>query len=168
MTEEDLERFWDKVHVHSGGDACWEWKAGKRRGYGQFWFNGRKRDAHRVIYAAWVAPVPDDLYVLHRCDNRACVRPSHLFLGTHTDNMRDAAAKGTFNRPERLAAFARVHCVRVGEASPFAKLTDDAVREIRKRHADGGESFSALGRAFGVSRTTIKQAVRRQLWRHVN
>lgn len=167
MTPNDYERFMSKIGVGPRPDDCWEWTAGKRRGYGQFYLGGRKHDAHRVIYGIWYGPIPDDMYVLHRCDNRSCVRPSHLFLGTHADNMRDAAIKGTFSTPERLEALAKMRPVRIGETSPFAKLTAEAVRVIRQSCADG-VSKAELGRQFGVDRTTIRDIVNFKKWRHVS
>lgn len=74
---------------------CWEWKGGVHaRGYGRFTLNGRRMPAHRASYALFVGAVPDHLLVCHRCDNKRCVRPEHLFLGTQHDNMMDWTRKG--------------------------------------------------------------------------
>jgi hypothetical protein len=95
------QRFWTKVNKLAR-DGCWEWlgSAPKRPGYGRF-NTGIKRagnwvviNAHRYSWELHNGPVPKGLWVLHRCDNRVCIRPDHLFLGSVTDNNRDMIAKG--------------------------------------------------------------------------
>lgn len=93
-------RFESKVHFTNDSDGCWEWTGSKdTKGYGQMGVNiaDRKRSltqrAHRVSYFLEHGRMPTDC-ILHKCDNRPCVRPSHLFEGSQQDNMADAAAKG--------------------------------------------------------------------------
>lgn len=91
--EQTAARFWSKVRK---GDGCWEWQA-KRfdNGYGSFAVSRNKNQgAHRVAWELTNGPIPAGMSVLHHCDNRPCVRPDHLFLGTQLDNMRDMLAKG--------------------------------------------------------------------------
>ncbi len=84
--------FWSLV-VKS--DGCWTWIGGKDgHGYGRVWRNGRRQGAHRVSYELSIGPIHDGLHVCHHCDNPVCVKPSHLFLGTRSDNMTDCTNKG--------------------------------------------------------------------------
>lgn len=91
MNEATEARFWSKV---SKSEGCWEWTAALRSGYGVFYADGRLHRAHRVSWEIANGPIAEGLLVCHRCDNRRCVRPDHLFLGTSTDNNRDMTEKG--------------------------------------------------------------------------
>lgn len=92
------ERFWEKVERSEG---CWLWKGGTtgRTGYGRIMVRtGNQALAHRVAWEFTNGPIPNGLECLHRCDVPACVRPDHLFLGTHEENMQDASRKGRFDQ----------------------------------------------------------------------
>ncbi len=98
------ERFWTKV---AKGDNCWLWMQGKSAGYGRFnLWRGPSHSvlAHRYAWELTYGPIPDDLPVLHRCDNPPCVRPDHLFLGTQADNLRDMHTKNRQAGPPAVNA----------------------------------------------------------------
>lgn len=93
MFESAIERFWSKVNKST--DGCWHWAATKNpSGYGSFWIAGKIMLAHRIAWLLTGHAIPDGLWVLHRCDVRDCVNPSHLFTGTRHDNIDDAIQKG--------------------------------------------------------------------------
>lgn len=153
-TRDVVERFWTKV-VKNGQDECWFWSAGKSRGrYGQFWMEGRVEGAHRVAWAIKNGVVPDGMHVLHRCDNPTCVNPSHLWLGTHADNMADREAKGRGHQPK-------------GARNGSARLTREIVRQIRHVYANGTKTQARLAEIFGVNNTCISKIVRREKWASV-
>lgn len=145
------ERFWSRVVITPG---CWTWTGSRnRKGYGYLNVNGLEKTAHRAAYALTNGPVPDGLWVLHRCDNPPCCNPGHLFLGTNADNVADRVAKGrTVASPV--------------ESSTQAKLTDAAVIAIREACATGAR-VSDVAASFGVSPALVSRVRRRQGWTHV-
>lgn len=155
------QRFWAKVD-RRGPDECWLWTAtvvGK--GYGSMWPGGpvgTKVYAHRLSWTLHFGEIPDGLFVCHRCDTPRCVNPTHLFLGTNLDNVRDMIAKGRKRQvvaiPERRAR---------GERQGRAKLTRAAVREIRRRAVNGIRGCD-LAAEFGLSRQSISEIVNRKTW----
>lgn len=146
---ERFEQFVLRVPFH----PCWEWiGADDGHGYGVFRFGGRATKAYRVAWElAHGREIPKGMVVCHACDNPGCVRPDHLFLGTHGDNVRDMAAKDRIQHGER-------HC--------HAKLTEGKVREIRLRAASG-ERFASIAESVGCSATNVYHVVARRTWRRV-
>lgn len=90
-----IDKFWKKVDK-GNKDECWRWAGGTKtpKGYGMLDVNYKKIYAHRVSYMIHFGEIPEGLLVCHKCDNPGCVNPSHLWLGTHTDNLKDASVKG--------------------------------------------------------------------------
>lgn len=147
------ERFWVRVLPLPTG--CWRWLGGKHPfGHGRFHVNGRAASAHVVAYEAFIGPMPEGMFGLHRCDIPDCVNPWHVFPGTQADNMRDKCAKGRQYRP-------------IGDLHPQRKLSADQVRTIRYRLAKG-EAPVALAVEFGVHRNTIYSVKTGQNWRHAH
>lgn len=124
------------------------------KGYGQIRITEKDmpNGAHRIAYQLMVGPIPDGLHVLHHCDNRACINPVHLFLGTNLDNMNDKISKGRQTR---------------GEENGGAKLTAEKVREIRARYALGKESMVRIAKDYKIHYYTVHMVVRRKRWQHV-
>lgn len=96
-------RFWSKVNVRMP-EECWEWQAGLVRGYGRFRIGQIPIPAHRLSWMILRGPIPEGMLVLHKCDNTKCVNPSHLYLGSHADNVSDRCAryKGMIGRGSRF------------------------------------------------------------------
>lgn len=158
-------RFWEKVDHSGGPDACWPWTAARHRnGYGKFGLTRRRTLLiHRMAWELTNGPIPPGMFVCHTCDHPPCCNPAHLFLGDHRTNMADMTRKGHTApggapTPERQAR---------GERIAHAKLTAPDVRAIRLCYAQGGITFAALGRLYGVSDETVRVIVRRRAWAHV-
>lgn len=134
------------------GPECWEFTGCKNDGgYGYIGIKGKNAYAHRVAYELAFGPIPPGKFVLHKCDNPSCVRPDHLFLGTQLENRQDCVRKGRTAR---------------GESVNTSKLSEDDVREIRRRAGDG-ESFRQLGLAYSVTHSTIARIAQRKSWTHI-
>ena len=150
-----MEKFWSKVRK-GRDDECWPWTAGrwggKKAEYGGFWFEGRKRYAHRISHllseglgAGSVGPE----VVMHTCDNPLCCNPSHLLAGTQKENIRDSVRKGRWNRS--------------GARNGRAKLDWGQVREIRRLRGLGF-GYARIASLFGTGVSTVGMICTNRTW----
>jgi hypothetical protein len=176
--------FWSRVKKT---DTCWLW-TGKstKAGYGQLSrrISGVSTTylAHRLSWELHNGPIPEGLLALHKCDNPPCVNPDHLFLGTHADNSQDMVKKGRSCKAEKN--FLNQHPevrpkgdnhymrrfperVKRGENNIAAVLTDDKVREIRRRYIPGKNTL-ALAKEYGVDSSSILNITKRRTWKHLD
>src|SRR5688572_10549788 len=159
-------RFWKKVKKNK---KCWTWRACKSiTGYGEFCFKNKMIAAHRFSWIMFYKKtIAKGKFILHRCDNPPCVRPSHLFLGTAKDNALDTAKKGRngmHTHPEKICR---------GEKHGMAILSSKDVRYIRSQRLGPKHSkkqkmtLKELAKRFGVSYNTICQIAHKRIWKHV-
>ena len=154
MDKSITDRFWNRVDKTA---LCWNWKTTRSDGYGHIRAeNNKKILAHRLSWVMHNGDIPDKLCVLHKCDNPSCVNPSHLFLGTHADNMADMATKKR----------GKSHSL-VGSKLWTSKLTESQVLWIRMW---SGIKYSqqSIADAYGISQATISKIILRKTWKHVS
>jgi len=148
-----FERFLAKVKINRNTE-CWEWHAAlTKTGYAKFGLPGPQGQktvrGHRYSWEVRYGKIPDDLLVCHRCDNRICVNPSHLFLGTQVDNMHDSTSKG-----------------RSVNGDGYGVMDENKVRTILAGTFKG-ETQDQIASRFGVSRQLIQKILARKKWKYV-
>ncbi len=162
---------------------CWDWKGViEGTGYGSMAIGNTGFLAHRISYGIHIGPFDESLCVLHRCDRRSCIRPSHLFLGTKGDNIRDCAAKGRTAKGDKNGKRLHPESILRGENHPLrknpssaargedvggVKLTEGVVRYIRSIADPKKRNFGKIGREVGVTATSVAYIYHRKTWRHV-
>lgn len=152
--EQTAASFWDRVAKQDNG--CWLWQGSKiqQTGYGELRVWGKRWTAHRF---SWLVAHgdPGEMHVLHTCpggDNKLCVNPAHLRLGTERENAHDAMQRSERNR---------------GERNGMSRLTIDDVRAIRAEYQRGVFGYIRLGKKYGVSGGCILKIITRRGWQHV-
>jgi len=142
-------RFWDKVKKTI---TCWEWIGQKNSdGYGIIYVKGLGMGAHRFSYRL-NREIPENLYVLHSCDNPSCVNPKHLFVGTQQDNMQDMLKKGRQFYPK-------------GENAGMSKLTKNQINKIRELYKTGKYFQKDLANKYGISQTNVSCIILNKSWK---
>lgn len=156
-----LLRFLEKV-IEFPGDGCWIWIGTRDHlGYGRLRDRYAYKRAHRLSYAHFVGPIAPGECVLHRCDDRACVNPAHLWTGTQQENVADMVKK---NR--QCAGDDRKRVQPRGCDHPFSKLSAAAVEDIRSSYGRG-ESQRSIAARHGVTQGHVSHVVNRRVWSHV-
>lgn len=135
-------------------NECWEWKGyiGKS-GYGSTTYRSKSILAHRLSWMIYKGDLPKDLDVCHTCDNRKCINPSHLFLGTAHDNILDC--------------FLKKRKSHMGEKHPRAKMTENNVVNIFDLRRKGW-THQEIADKFNIKQGTVSNILHRRLWPHVN
>ena len=149
-------RFWSKVDI-SDNESCWEWLAHiSKKGYGWVYVGNKKAtSAHRVcaVLGGLLDSLDSPLHVLHKCDNRKCCNPLHLFIGSNADNVSDRVSKNRSGyKPQP------------GELNGMSKLSSTDILDIRKYYAQGGISQSKLALLYGVKQPHISRIVNNARW----
>ena len=139
-TTED--RFWAKVKKTSG---CWNWIGTFGGEYGRMRWKCKSFTAHRLSYELWVGKIPEGMVACHKCDNKKCVNPEHIFLGTHKENMADMVRKGLVDKR--------------GTNNAACIYTDAQIEELRKLREDG-ITWERICRIFNCSLTHAKRIVK--------
>lgn len=143
--------FWDNVDRKTVED-CWEWQSRVGdRGYGRIRYDGRDRRSHRVAYEVANRGIPEGAWVLHKCDNKTCVNPAHLYAGNPKDNTQDSIEAGTHPFHTQF---------KQGDPSPNRRLSREDVEEIRRRYESTDATQSDIANDYDVTQATISKAVR--------
>lgn len=149
-------RFWTKVAF---GARCWLWTAAKdEHGYGVFRHRGKNVAAHRFAYQLLVGPIAPQRFACHVCDTPSCVNPGHIFIGTHADNMADAARKGRMRNASEWYRGALVNT---------AVLTEEEVLEIFRLVRQGRITPRGIRDTYGVSHSQSYNLFHMRQWRHL-
>lgn len=151
----DLDAHFHSLLSKDTVTGCWNWIGMKYwTGYGVFYIERKGYAAHRIAYEMYIGPIPKGLLVLHKCDNRACCNPEHLWLGKHKDNTNDCIDKGRFK-------------VLPGSKNHNAKLDERQVVEMRGLYHNAGFSITELASTYGVSQGNVHRIVNNKMWKHV-
>lgn len=170
-------RFLDIAVDFNGNDSCWNWPKAVniQTGYGQFMvlIEGKQKllSAHRLSAELFLGGIPHGLDVCHKCDNRQCFNPAHLFMGTAKDNIRDMFSKGRQRdyslRPAGYVhpSIAKPECLQRGGKHYAAKTTEEVVAQVKVRLAES--SMAEVAREFNLSYGCVTSIKYGTAWKHV-
>lgn len=169
LDEVVVDRFWEGVDIQGEND-CWEWKRSCADGYGRFWVNLRMEGAHRVSWTIARGVIPElfeelPACVCHKCDNRKCCNPNHLFLGNSKVNQKDSAVKGRHAYPQPWQRGS--HLWHRGERHPQALKIETEIKEIKADLKEGILTQEQIGRKHGLSRSAVSAINVGRRWPHV-
>ncbi len=139
-----------------GSSECWFWMGALDTGGYGLMQSTISSKAHRISWTLFHGNIPKDKKVLHKCDNRNCVNPDHLFLGSQYDNVHDMIAKGRARKASQN-----------GEENGFSKLKEEQILEIRNKYKNGNTSCKKLANEYSCSPMNICRIINRKLWSHV-
>lgn len=167
LSQADKDKFWKLASRPSGSDDCWLWTGLlSQQGYGRFHIGQRPFIAHRISFVLSGGEFHNGSLVLHKCRNKNCVNPAHLYSGTQKQNCADKERDGTVARGDRNGIRKHPELV-TGEANGNAKLNEDAVRAMRLVRSATSLSYVRLARMFGVTPTHAQYICERKNWKHV-
>jgi len=145
-------KYYSKINEN----GCWEWQRAKiHNGYGRVYVKHKNKDelTHRASWEAFVGEIKEGMQINHKCHNRACINPDHLYLGTQKENVRDMLLAGRGNVPK-------------GSDCINSKLTEDKVKLIKKMLNEGKRSCD-IAIQFNISRSTIWNIKYGKTWKHI-
>jgi len=154
LSEKDKKRFWSKVDKR-GENECWNWIGRlNQNSYGQFDLNKSPKKSHRIsLFLEKGEPPIDKQFALHTCkQNPKCCNPNHLYYGNYKDNERDKVKDGTHSK---------------GETQGSSKLTEEQVREIRKKYIPYKYTIKKLSKEYFISQAVICEIINNKYWKHV-
>ncbi len=150
------ERFWSKVEKTP---TCWLWKGAHKIGkdaYGFIHFNGKLISTHRASWQMVNGPIPENMCILHSCDNPPCVNPAHLRIGTRRENSMDMVNRN--RHPTLLNAKSKI-------ASKFTEKKILEIRDLKRKKPY--LSYASIARTYKVTPTAISFIIRRHVWKNI-
>lgn len=189
LSEHQRERVLARIDRSAGQEACWPWAGTRRRdGYGQMYIGPRDarapiQSAHRLAWTVLVGPIPSGKHILHKCDNKPCCNPKHLYPGTPQNNTSDMLSRGRsptarngkhwtvqpgrgMPRGDDHWMAERPWLIPRGETQGTSKLTESQVREICELRLAGASTVT-LAKQFGVGFQQICRILKGERWAHV-